>query len=44
MGIIGTVGFEAIKHVFTEFSLRYKSPQKGASDFGISLLVVLLGY
>ena len=44
IGIIGTVGYEPIKHVSTELSLHYKSPQQGASDLGISLLVNVLGY
>ncbi len=44
IGVIGTVGFEPIKHVSTELSLHYKSPQQGASDFGTSLIVNVLGY
>jgi hypothetical protein len=44
IGVIGTFGFEPIKHFSSEFSLHYKSPQKSASDFGISLLVNILGY
>jgi hypothetical protein len=44
IGVIGTVGFEPIKHVSAELSLHYKSPQQDASDFGISLLVNVLGY
>ena len=44
IGLIGTVGYEPIKHFSTELSLHYKSPQKDASDFGVSLLVNVLGY
>ncbi len=44
IGVIGTVGFEPIKHIFTEFSLHYKSPQQDASDFSISILIGVLGY
>jgi len=44
IGLIGTVGFEPIKHFSAELSLHYKSPQGSASDFGISLLVNVLGY
>ena len=44
IGLIGTVGYEPIKHVSTELSLHFKSPQDGASDFGVSLLVTILGY
>jgi len=44
IGLVGTIGFEPIKHLSTELSLHYKSPQSGASDFGVSLLVCVLGY
>lgn len=44
IGLIGTVGYEPIKHFSTELSLHYKSPQESASDFGISILVNVLGY
>ncbi len=44
IGVIGTVGFEPVKHLSAELSLHYKSPQQGASDFSISILVNVLGY
>lgn len=43
-GLLGTVGFEPIKHFSSELSLHYKLPQESASDFGISILVNVLGY
>ncbi len=43
-GMVGTIGVEPIKHLSAELSLHYKSPQSGASDFGVSLLVNVLGY
>ncbi|MCK5115398.1 MAG: hypothetical protein KAR44_02285 [Candidatus Aegiribacteria sp.] len=44
IGILGTVGYEPIRHLSAEISLHYKSPQEGASDIGVSLLVNVLGY
>jgi hypothetical protein len=44
IGLFGTVGFEPRRHVSSEFSLHYKSPHKGASDTGMTLLINILGY
>ena len=44
IGVIGSVGYEPIKHVTTELSLHYKSPQSGASDFSVSFIISVLGY
>jgi hypothetical protein len=44
IGMFGAVGFEMRKHLSTEFSLHYKSPQNGSSDIGVALLINVLGY
>ena len=44
IGLVGTVGYEAFKHVTAELSLHLKSPQSGATDLGVSLIVSVLGY
>jgi len=44
LGLLGTVGYEPIKHFSAELSLHFKLPQESASDFGASLLVNVLGY
>jgi hypothetical protein len=44
IGLFGTVGYEPRKHILSEFSLHYKSPQSGSSDIGVTLLVSVLGY
>lgn len=44
VGLYGIVGFEPIKHVTTELAIHYRSPQDGASDVAVSLLIGVLGY
>ncbi len=44
VGLVGTVGYEPFKHVTAELSLHLKSPQSGATDLGVSLIVSVLGY
>lgn len=42
--IYGIIGFEAIKHVNTEFAIHFRAPQKGAKEMGVSLMIGVLGY
>jgi hypothetical protein len=44
IGVYGVVGFEPIRHVSAELAIHFRSPQEGASDMAVSLLVGVLGY
>ena len=44
IGVYGILGFEPIRHVTAELAVHVRSPQEGAYDMAVSLLIGVLGY